>query len=113
MCLQYIYNLCFKTDDYEDVIELQEENYFEECMHILNINEPDLIIRYNSENGFITFSKLWVQWSNNASIHLKEFIKQYNQIEVGQELLQLIYFCRIPKKYHKTFLALLEAEYET
>jgi hypothetical protein len=104
MCLQYIYNLCFKKDEYEDVIE--------ECMHILNVNEPGLDIRYTQETGFIAFSKMWVKWSNNVSIHLKEFIKPYNQVEVGNELIQLIYFCRIPKKYHKTFLALLEAEYE-
>jgi len=58
MCLQYIYNLCFKKDEYEDVIELQEENYFEECMHILNVNEPGLVIRYSQETGFIAFSKI-------------------------------------------------------
>ena len=111
MCLQYIYNLCFKKNDYEDVIELQEENCFEECMRILLINEPELVIRYNSEIGLISFSKLWVNWSNNVSIHLRDFINPYNQLEVGQNLVQLIYFCRIPEKYHKTFLALLEADY--
>jgi hypothetical protein len=112
MCLQYIYNLCFKEDNYEYVIELQEQNCFEKCIHIIKINEPDLIINYNSENGVITFSKTWVQWSNNVNIHLKNFIKQYNQLEVSNDLIQLVYFCIIPMKYHKTFLALLEAEYE-
>jgi hypothetical protein len=111
MCIKYIYNLCFKSDEYEDIIELQEQNAFDECMNILNMNEPGLVIRYTSETGFITFSKLWVNWINNASKHLKEFITPYNQIEVQKDLIQLIYFCKIPVKYHKTFLALLEAEY--
>jgi len=113
MCIKYIYNLCFKNEEYEDIIELQDENTFNECMNILHINEPGLVIRYTPETGFITFSKMWVFWFNNASMHLKDFIKPYNQLDVGNELVQLIYFCRIPVKYHKTFLALLEAEYES
>jgi hypothetical protein len=111
MCIKYIYNLCFKNEEYEDIIELQEQNYIDECMNILNINEPGLVIRYTPET--ITFSKMWVFWINNVSKHLRDFISPYNQLEVGQNLVQLIYFCKIPVKYHKTFLALLEAEYET
>jgi len=114
MCIKYIYNLCFKNEEYEDIIEFtQEQNPFNECIDILNINEPGLVIRYVPETGLISFSNMWVFWINNASKHLKDFISPYNQLEVGQNLVQLIYFCRIPVKYHKTFLALLEAEYKT
>ncbi len=111
MCIKYIYNLCFKNDEYEDIIEMKDQNIFDQCMNILNINEPGLVIRYSTETGFITFSKLWINWFNSASTHLKDFIKPYNQLEVGHNLIQLVYFCKIPIKYHKTFLALLEAEY--
>ena len=118
MCIKYIYNLCFKDDEYEDIIELsldsnQEEIIFEKCMNILNINEPGLVISYDWKSGFITFSKLWIPWFNNASKHLKDFIMTYNQIEVQKDLIQLIYFSKIPIKYYKTFLSLLEAEYQS
>ena len=105
MCLNYIYNLCF---GYEDI----KETIFEECIKLLRLHEPGLVVDYNIEKETILFSKMWVYWTDNLSSSFKQFIIPYNKVEADRDLLQLFYFCKIPSKYHKTFLSFIEAEYE-
>ncbi len=112
-------NLCdflFKRCNYDtidDIDNITEKEVFLECINLLKINEPYLILSYNLENGTLLFSSGWKKWLSMLDNHFKDFISQFNQIEVhDNSIIQKIYFCKIPERYYTTFLTFLQTIYK-
>ena len=128
MCKIFFQKLCNdykEIDDYDDKIPKEETWYFTKCIKILNKEEPNLIISYNITNNTIIFSREWNEWIKKISFSFKQFISEFNQINIDfsymrnpnevreDNIIQEIYFCKIPLKYHKMLVAFLEVEYLT
>jgi hypothetical protein len=84
---------------------------FIESIKILNKQEPNLVLSYNLENNTIIFSKEWSIWINKINFPFKKFISEFNQVNIDDNIIQEIYFCKIPLKYHKMLFTFLEMEY--
>ena len=116
MCKIFFQKLCNdykEIDDYDDKIPKEETWYFTKCIKILNKEEPNLIISYNITNNTIIFSREWNEWIKKINFSFKQFISEFNQINIEDNIIQEIYFCKIPLKYHKMLVAFLEVEYLT
>jgi hypothetical protein len=109
MCIKYIYNLCFKNNDYNDIVEMQEEiTVLDKCVILLKEKDPELVLKYTSD--CIIFSKSFIPWYNTVKPDLKNFLDYFKQIEVDPTIKQLIFFYKIPIHYHERFLYLLKIE---
>jgi len=114
MCVSYIYNLCFKNNQYDDIseinVEMKEEmTTLDKCILILKEKENGLILSYTSD--CIMFSKSFIPWYIKVKPELKKFLDFFKQLEVCPEINQLIFFYKIPIEHHGRFLYLLKLEY--
>ena len=101
----------FLKNDYQTIDELKELPTLMKCIEILIKNECNLILSFNIDNNTILFSKEYSNWINKIDFSFKQFISRFNQIDTDS-LIQEIYFCKIPEKYHSAFLFFLHLEYE-
>jgi len=110
MCLQFLYYLCC-INNYEDVtFNLEFDNPMDEAIHIIQINEPDLIIRY-SYQGVIIFNKEYFLWYNRLHKEAFEFMSRFKPPQLDYTSSQLVYLCRIPEEYQEEFLNVIKREY--
>ncbi len=109
MCITYIYNLCFKNDNYDDISEFKDEiSVLDKCVILLKGKDPYLVLKYTSD--CIIFSKSFIPWYNSVKPDLKSFLDLFKQIEIDPSINQLVFFYKIPIHYHERFLNLLKME---
>ena len=111
MCLQFLYYCCCVKEEYENIeINFDFHNPLEEAIHIIEINEPNLIIKY-SHQGTIMFNKKWFLWYNHLHGEAFDFISRFKPPQLDYTIHQLVYICNIPEEYHIEFLQVIKKEY--
>jgi hypothetical protein len=98
-------------EEYEDIeINFNFDNPMDEAMHIIQVNENNLIIKY-SHQGIIMFTKNWFMWYNHLHTEAFEFMSKFKPPQFDYNKPQIVYVCSIPEEHHIEFLNVIKKEY--